>query len=186
MRTPVRYKILENSRNSSKVPFPLTDIEMWILINPMTLVSLNNFKSLDVSGNSNHGYLKNEDTVLTGDIKLTEVTELHIVPNAGIIAIDNLMTYPFWTDGVSSYKEKYVGDFPADYVYNRDNILFAKIDSGGISNVILFSSARTTSTNPTIAQVEAYLRGEIVYTGVYKTDQNGEPILNSDGGLQFY
>lgn len=172
--------------SSSFSSLPRIEMELWFLRKPMTLVSTGKWRSEDVTGNSNDAFLYNSATDLTGDVKLTEVTKLQISSTAPVIAIDNLMDYPFFTDGVSLAKDKYVGDFPADYVYNRDDLLFAKIDSGGISNVILFKTKRTELTFPKKSTVLSFLKGEIVYTGTYKTDENGEPILNDQGGLQFY
>jgi len=165
---------------------PVADIQMWILRHPMTFVSTGKFATADVSGNANETFLYNTSTVLTGTTKLTEVTRMEVTPTVEIIAIDAVLQYPFFTDGVSVGRSVYVGDFPADYVFNLSDTLFAKIDSGGISNVMLFKTPRTTATAPTLAAVEAYLRGSLVYTGTYKTDQDGRPLLNDQGGLIFY
>jgi len=179
--------ILEWYLYNNKYPaMPVSDLELWILRNPMLYVSAGKFTSKDVTGNGNIASLFNSETDLTGTTKLTEVTRMNETATAEIIAIDLTLQYPFFTDGVSASRDLYVGDFPADYVFNMSDTLFAKIDSGGISNVMLFKTARTASTTPTLAYVEAYLRGGLVYTGTYKTDQDGRPLLNDQGGLIFY
>ena len=126
---------------------------------------------------------------LTTSNELIPSYYINFVSNLPLQTLDNKFTNRllFEADGVTP-RNIWVGEFMTHITngvqdYENKHLLFATVNESGISNIMAFASPRSTSTNPTLDQVQLFLAGDFNLTATYLADKNGRPLLNKDGTL---
>ena len=193
MRTTHKWFRFRQNKGAGGSWFPSGDMLFWVLRTPFVQAVVGgSWKTRNILGDTDYDAITElKAAAPAGEIKLTPPDCLIFNTEiAELIAVDaeHDNTF-FYTDATGTVARKvYVGNLTGKpyFDYENKHFIFAKPDADGINHFLVFQTARSATSIPSLSTVIAYLTGTIDFDGVVKTDTTGRVILDEYGRIQLY